>query len=191
MKYVSVDEYLKIEGARAVLPEDILQKSQQRVILFLIKLYRSDLPTAQGELVKSWRELWKESTRFSYTFLEELAKKFGVDFHTKSLMGMEYSAHLDERLQNILHIKEGLTAYDIGMIFWNWDHLTGEKLLDIINRSTPEAKEYMKGFLYYDHTRYQGKNPEYFILDESMQFMGEDTNITIGHLILDGIDYQI
>lgn len=163
-----VELYLHIESVREFISPELMNKAMKKVVLELV---RSKRLNSEDEVLQDWVHLYRNTKKFSETFLEEFAKRLGVDFYVKAMKRVN---RFVRQRKDILD-KDKWSVYDIGVFFNEPEVLTGRyggngafdqaNIELMIHKADQEAKEYMRGFLYMD------KAGDLFILDNEMQPM--------------------
>lgn len=154
---IGVSEYLDIEEAREYLPQEVLEKAQRKVILHLMKnvrwLEKIKLMPEETEKEKQDKEkkysmemgtlraeldhLMSSSKRFPKEFIDELGKRFGLDFYLNWRMTKSQKDNT----------KKQLDTHDVALIIQQ-QMLTNTKLGDLMMKATEDAKSYMRGLLW-------------------------------------------
>lgn len=179
--WFGVKEYLRYE--KDYVPANLLRKAQ----MLLIKTWMEDFKDAEEEqedapnehvegafnevkkdIARLIGELMDQSKKLSPQFLMNLAKHFGVETYIGALN--ESRGLHGAKTEN----KEKYSKYDIAYLFSSYIRsINKDRFLQIINKATDQAKEYMRGYLYED-TNHMGDPSALFMLSEDMTPMNID-----------------
>lgn len=169
-------DYLDLEKVQAMVGPEVIKRAQKKMILRWIRLSRSDQPHDMDDLKEGWKLVYDNSQLISQQFLQELAKKFGMEFYLNVMGGVDIPLeHLPEDLLN----KNDITAYDVALFFNRVATFSGKffkKLLEKI-KSNLELQNFVRGYIYADkYFSSKGQNIKFFILDEDLNPMDQNYN---------------
>lgn len=177
--YIGTKEYLWYE--KDYVPADLLRRAQALVVKTLMEDYKyleHDEPREEGDekliadrksdLARRLGQLMDESKKLSPDLLKRLAKHFGVDAYVGAIN--ESRGLNGVKIRN----KEKYDKYDIAYLFSSYMRSSDKMhLLEIIDKCTASAKEYMRGYIYEDSQK-MGRLEALFILSEDMSPMNID-----------------
>lgn len=181
-KELRTGNYLDIEQTKNLVAPELMERAKRKIIMRLIGLFtraqKSGMDTHGGlgkELIIEWRELYQNSKEISHEFLEELIKRFGMDFYVDAI---EQSHSNKMTLQKFLtKNKDDITIYDIALLF-NYVWLTAKDFKYVLNKiqHNHELRNFVRGYVYsgnsYGYSSERGDTP-YFMLDESLKPMND------------------
>lgn len=163
----SINIYRAIENVKNLIDPALMEKAKRQMILRLIKQFVKAQQTGKMEtLMDGWQALYASSTELPHEFLEELAKKFGIDFYVDAV---EQSRSNKMTLQKFLNKnKDDITIYDIALLF-NYVWLSDKDFKFVLNKiqHNPELRTFVRGYVY-------SSSSGYFMLDESLKPMNAD-----------------
>lgn len=192
MEDINVGDFLQIEKVKDIIDPAIMNEAKRRIILKFIRDWTA-IPKKIEEVarksqtqeeadrksrgierlkkksvVDAWIELYNNSTTLPKQFLEEFAKKLGIDFYGRLWARSKDVDDIDKQYE----IKKAVNIWDMAKYLNSKINFTSEELQSVFSKADEEAKEYARGFLYQPVNPFGPYIPgSEFMLDAEMQPM--------------------
>lgn len=171
-------DYLDLEKVHAMVSDDVIKRAQQRMILRWIRLSRSDRSYDKSDLKEGWELIYAHSQLIPQQFLEELAKRFGMEFYLSVMKPIKTQGFAGRDLvENLLNQNE-INEYDLAVLFESDIWFSGKHFQQLLDKVAPHSnlREFVRGYLYV-HT-------DYYMLDEDLKLIDKNYQLVSMPLLI-------
>lgn len=161
----TIGDYYDVEHFKPRLSESTFKLAQNRLMILLLNLIKEfnsedTKLDRRASIMEKFRGLYEKAKYVPKSLMEGLIKRLGPE---------SYGSIFSNHASHLLESKDKLDEYGIELTFKKTGMFKREEFENMLNKATPEGKDYMRRFLYngVDSHNYNAKT-KWFMLSEDM-----------------------